>query len=635
MDEAPFGKRKVNTSLVLRTRLGWALVALLLVSTLVLSSAAMVNIQRTQRVLSDTAIPALNTIESVSAAAADLNRAFDDLANAPDETTRTLALGEAALTIERIEGLGQQDDKILQWLGQMKSALNQVDIAGARVLQIREDIRQSYARVSEHSKQLGEKIAALNTESGLEIEAIILADETRLGREKLAASIHDLNLSVQIKTMFERELDLTSLLLNVRSHIQLAELEKRLTFNLRAIINSLISLTDNSQKNQLAQSLTLLRIDLLGDSGLIALERNRLDLEQTLADALLDASRTLKVISEHANSGVLEAQAGILQAAASINETINRTLFWLTLLAVVICVLVFPATMLFVERRVVLRLKELALSVREIAAGNTDWKVTVTGKDEFGEMAQALDTFKGNLMELHRSNEELGRFAYAASHDLKSPLRAIHDLAQWTIEDCGDQMPEDGLENLTMIIKRSERLSNLLTDLLDYSRLGREEHAVEDIDAIALTDEIAEILGAKDSFEFSVTGNVSVVKTYLAPLRQILLNFITNAIKHHDQGKGLIVVDFHSVGSRLRISVTDDGPGIDPEFHERIFGLFQTLKSRDEVEGSGMGLAFIRKQVEQYGGGVTVRSDPARSRGTTFIFDWPQHEIEHNHPQAA
>jgi signal transduction histidine kinase len=117
-------------------------------------------------------------------------------------------------------------------------------------------------------------------------------------------------------------------------------------------------------------------------------------------------------------------------------------------------------------------------------------------------------------------------------------------------------------------------------------------------------------------------GEFPVIYTARGQLEQVLRNLINNAIKHHDKPQGVVVVSAKRVDNVMEFSVQDDGPGIPPQYHETVFKLFQTLKRRDEVEGSGMGLAIVRKLVEQQRGSVTVDSE-GNGKGSKFCFRWP------------
>lgn len=226
--------------------------------------------------------------------------------------------------------------------------------------------------------------------------------------------------------------------------------------------------------------------------------------------------------------------------------------------------------------------------------------------------------------ELKRSNTELAQFAYVASHDLKAPLRGIDNLASWIESDMADAMNEESQENMTLLRGRVARLEALLDDLLKFSRVGRTDEKIETIDVKSTIEDEFDLVMQDKDFELILEGEFPTFETAKAPLHQILRNLMSNAIKHHDRDKGKITVGVVEQDDCYGFSVQDDGPGIDPEFHERVFGVFQTLKGRDEVEGSGMGLAIVNKQLQVAGCYIEIESDPASGRGTRFNFTWPK-----------
>lgn len=218
-------------------------------------------------------------------------------------------------------------------------------------------------------------------------------------------------------------------------------------------------------------------------------------------------------------------------------------------------------------------------------------------------------------------NQDLDDFAYSASHDLKAPLRAIDNLSSWIVEDTVDLLPEKSRTHLLQLRQRVHRMEALLDDLLQYSRVGREESDSEDVAVHQLITDILSTLEVPSGFVIHMPDDLPTFQTQRTPLHQVFANLIANALKHHDQENGEITISWQEEREFYNFSITDDGPGINPAFHGRIFQMFQTLKPRDDVEGSGMGLAIVQKLVHNVGGDINVFSTPGA--GSTFTFSWP------------
>jgi PAS domain S-box-containing protein len=230
-------------------------------------------------------------------------------------------------------------------------------------------------------------------------------------------------------------------------------------------------------------------------------------------------------------------------------------------------------------------------------------------------------SLRENNQQLERSNRDLEDFAYIASHDLKTPLSGIKSAALWLEEDLRD-LPDESRKLLGIMRGRINRMERLLDDLLAFSRVGRTEMAVSEIHLADIFASIVEVLNPPAHIQVRVEGDVSVIVMASAQLEQVLRNLVNNAVKHHDKQTGEVVLSGKRVGEFMEFVVRDDGPGILPQFHDRIFQLFQTLKRRDEVEGSGMGLALVKKLVEQQGSCITVHSQ-GDGTGAEFRFRWP------------
>jgi PAS domain S-box-containing protein len=223
--------------------------------------------------------------------------------------------------------------------------------------------------------------------------------------------------------------------------------------------------------------------------------------------------------------------------------------------------------------------------------------------------------------ELERSNADLAEFAYAASHDLKAPLRAISHLAQWIDEEVRATASSDTIENLNLLHGRVARLQMLLDGLLAYSRIGRIDSAVENVDIAEVVRDVTAMLELPPGFAVVCEGKMSAVRTHRTPIQMVFKNLISNGLQHHDRAEGRITVSMRLLDRMAEFRISDDGPGIPKQFHDRIFVIFQTLTSRDDRESSGIGLAIVKKKVENNGGQIRVESDPP-ARGTTFVFTW-------------
>jgi len=228
---------------------------------------------------------------------------------------------------------------------------------------------------------------------------------------------------------------------------------------------------------------------------------------------------------------------------------------------------------------------------------------------------------------LARSNADLEKFAYVASHDLKAPLRAIDSLSSFIEEDMADVMTEDTLKNMGRLRGRVRRLEMLMDDLLQYSRAGQSTHPPTFVRTDQLVTEIAALMNLPEGFSVRTIGTVPSFTTDKAPFEMVLRNLIGNAVKHHDSDTGVVEVSGRETAHGYEFAVTDDGPGISAEHHKRIFEMFQFLKTRDDQEGSGMGLAIVKKLVELHRGTIRVISEVGQ-RGTKFVFTWSKDGME-------
>ncbi len=243
----------------------------------------------------------------------------------------------------------------------------------------------------------------------------------------------------------------------------------------------------------------------------------------------------------------------------------------------------------------------------------------VSLKQKADELAWANQELLKATNLLKKRNQELDNFAYVTSHDLKAPLRAIANLATWLSEDLGDKIPPENQQQLQLMQSRVERMDNLIQGLLEYSRIGRKNIQEKTVNVRDLILETLDLLPVKE-FEIAIAPNLPTLKTNAMLLQQVFANLIGNAIKYHPKQQGKIIISCEEEESYYRFAVADDGMGIDPQYHDRIFGIFQTLQARDTVESTGIGLSIVKKIVESQDGKIWVKSQ--LGEGATFYFTW-------------
>ncbi len=238
---------------------------------------------------------------------------------------------------------------------------------------------------------------------------------------------------------------------------------------------------------------------------------------------------------------------------------------------------------------------------------------------ENGKVNEILQKY---AQDLEKKNIELNQFAYVVSHDLKSPLRGIHNLTSWIEEDLADVEINEGTQkNLQLLRKRVLRMESLINGILQYSRAGRVKNEDELVNTHELLKEITEGIAEK-KIELNISNDMPTFLTERITLEQVFSNYVSNAAKYND--KDFIKLDISSKdnGSFYEFCVADNGPGIEPEFFEKIFQMFITLQPRDQSESTGVGLAIVKKIVEEKGGKVWLESKVGE--GSKFYFTWPK-----------
>jgi signal transduction histidine kinase len=226
--------------------------------------------------------------------------------------------------------------------------------------------------------------------------------------------------------------------------------------------------------------------------------------------------------------------------------------------------------------------------------------------------------------ELERSNKELESYTYVVSHDLKAPLRSIRTFSEFLLEDNAEQLDDDGKMYLTRMTNAAAHMDTLISDLLMMSRVGRMYLETEQVDLNEVLDGIKNDLYATIE-ERGATVNVSKLPTIEGQktwIKQLFTNFISNGLKFNESGNPLIEINVEETPEEYTFRVTDNGIGIAPENHDKIFKLFERLHTNEEYEGTGAGLTICMKIVNDWGGRLWVESEAGK--GSSFHFTLPK-----------
>lgn len=308
-----------------------------------------------------------------------------------------------------------------------------------------------------------------------------------------------------------------------------------------------------------------------------------------------------------------------------------------------VTLLVLLAVVGFGLRRLVLRpVSDLAAQVREVVAGDTDRQVDVDGPGEIRELGADVDAMRRHILrdldeaqavnrrlddqarELERSNRDLEQFAYVASHDLQEPLRKVASFCQLLQRRYAGKLDERADQYIAFAVDGAQRMQQLINDLLTFSRVGRstENFGQVDLGAVA-TAAAAQLEAARAEVGGDIVlGALPTVPGDPGLLQSLMANLIGNGLKFHRKGVAPVVrVDAKRDGDVWAITVADNGIGIEPEFGEKIFVIFQRLHGRDDYPGTGIGLALAKKIVEFHRGHIGLAS--CDGQGTTIRFTLP------------
>lgn len=249
-------------------------------------------------------------------------------------------------------------------------------------------------------------------------------------------------------------------------------------------------------------------------------------------------------------------------------------------------------------------------------------RAIIVNSRDISERVESEKKMQEYSKNLEKINKELDQFAYIVSHDLKAPLRAINNLSIWIEEDLSGKMDDDVAKNLSLMRSRIHRMEELINGILQYSRAGRMHNPTETINTKEFVSELIQNLCTKPEFKFEVSQTMPTIETERIVVEQVFSNYISNALKYNSNPEPLVKIEYTENTTHHIFSVTDNGNGIAPQFHDKVFQIFQTLQARDSSESTGVGLAIVKKLVEDKGGRVWLESE--EGKGASFFFSIPK-----------
>ncbi|MBB5801731.1 signal transduction histidine kinase [Saccharothrix ecbatanensis] len=310
-------------------------------------------------------------------------------------------------------------------------------------------------------------------------------------------------------------------------------------------------------------------------------------------------------------------------------DELAADVMWLVVMLGVLLVLIISGVAVILYRIVIAPLTGLAADVRQVSSGDFEHPVEAGGPRETVMLGQDVEAMRvrilADLEELRRSNSELEQFAYVASHDLQEPLRKVASFCQLLERRYSGELDERGEQYLRFAVDGAKRMQVLINDLLAFSRVGRmsREQTLVDCDELVaqVLDNYSEVIErTRATVE---VADLPTVRGEASLLGGVFGNLISNALKFHGSEPPQVRVDVERTGDFWTFVVSDKGIGIDAEYAERIFVIFQRLHHKDDYPGTGIGLAMCRKIIEYHGGTIWLDTETGQDTGTTFKFTLP------------
>lgn len=430
--------------------------------------------------------------------------------------------------------------------------------------------------------------------------------------------------------------------LTVETRQALQVLQEKILIDFRAVAYALIRVKNTDTQNRLKVIVSSLSDDLHRTDSLFAVQERIAENRTKMKETTLAAERKALEIASLVQKFASDIQFRLDDRNISVQGIAQKTQIALIFIGILVLAASIYIYIVYINNNIIRRIVALSGSISSLTLGNLNQEVRTFGDDQITRLEEAVETLRLKSLKLHqaesdlieyseelkRSNSDLQQFAYITAHDLRAPLRGLTSLVTWIEEDYNDGNIAEVTQNLERMRGRVERMDLLLSGILRYSRAGYEQEDTEQLDCKDEASSAVQDLDLGKAFQVNVRADMDTITTEKSFLRQILGNLISNAVKHHDKDHGLIYVEFSidkETGNN-QIAVSDDGPGVPEEMRERVLQMFQTLRPKDHIEASGIGLTLVKKLVNRKQGTLTLET--SAHGGLKVSVNWPSEGIQ-------
>lgn len=539
----------------------------------------------------------------------------------------------AAILLEQTKALDQDINQLFEIArknnvlsGVLDQEINKLARTAEELIEISKGIQAQY----------GENLI----EIAQEIDVAIDNNDNALSKE-LYDQFVDLNLGVldavsDIRFRFETVRQEIFQLDDARSQEGMQSLRANIFLNLRIITNKIVRVKSKNIQNRIARKLYKLSNDLISGNNAFEILNKILKNKNKIKNLNIFAASKSEKISSNVDDFVIKINKLMEINIKKLDNKTYDIFYKLILIAALALIISIVIYVFYINNNILYRIAGVISATRSVTNGNFLNPISISGNDEITELEVAVEGFRLNALrlseaelelknyadDLKRSNQDLEQFAYVTSHDLRAPLRGLDALSDWIIDDMEEGNNNEVRENVLRLKARISRMDSLLSGILQYSRAGHGSETKTTFELKPIVQGIFNDLNTENTFSLEFVSDLETIWVESTFFHQILGNLITNAVKHHEKLKGRIRLELSLDGPNYKLFVEDDGPGIPENMRERIFKIFQTLKPRDELEASGIGLALVKRIVDRQRGRVLV-SESSKLGGAKFIVMWP------------